>query len=67
MKKIRKIARLELGCVACGCCRKVCPVGAVDIYRGVTARIDIEKCVGCGGCSLACPAGVLALAEKEAV
>ena len=64
MKKIRKIARLELGCVACGCC---CPVGAVDIYRGVTARIDIEKCVGCGGCSLACPAGVLALAEKEAV
>lgn len=27
-------------CVACGCCAKVCPRGAIQILRGITARVN---------------------------
>ena len=35
-------------CVACGCCMKVCPLGAISIYKGLFAQVDANKCVGCG-------------------
>ena len=53
-------------CVACGCCVKVCPLGAIAIVRGVTARVDGERCVGCGRCAGECPAGVIRIREVEA-
>lgn len=50
-------------CVACGCCQKVCPMGAISIYKGLYARIEWEKCVGCGKCVKECPASVITLQE----
>ena len=45
----RRKARVDRrSCVACGCCVKVCPMGAVAVKHGVYACVDEEKCVGCG-------------------
>ena len=52
-------------CVACGCCVKVCPLGAIGIFRGIAARVDRAKCVGCGRCVRECPASVIELREAE--
>ena len=54
-KKKRKAFVDAAACVACGCCVKVCPKGAVQIYKGITAQVDMEKCVGCGRCVEKCP------------
>lgn len=53
----------ENDCVACGCCVKVCPLGAIRVFRGIAARVDEEKCVGCGQCVRECPASVIELRE----
>lgn len=53
----------ENDCVACGCCVKVCPLGAIRVFRGIAARVDEEKCVGCGRCVRECPASVIELRE----
>ena len=57
----RRLARVGRECVACGCCVKVCPKGAVSIVRGIIARVEEEKCVGCGVCAAACPKKCLTL------
>ena len=44
---------------------KVCPVRAIGIDRGITARVDRDKCVGCGKCAAECPASVITLQEAE--
>ena len=54
-------------CVACGVCLKVCPKGALSIYRGCFAQVEEEKCVGCGLCAKACPAGCIAITERSQV
>ncbi|MBR5566260.1 MAG: 4Fe-4S binding protein [Roseburia sp.] len=64
-KKIRKKASiLQNECVACGCCVKVCPLGAISIYKGVYAQVDEDKCVGCGKCAVECPASIINLISK---
>lgn len=35
-------------CVACGACAKVCPKGAISVWKGCFATVAEEKCVGCG-------------------
>lgn len=50
-------------CVACGCCAKVCPLNAIAVFRGTTARVDRERCVGCGKCARECPASVIVIQE----
>ena len=50
-------------CVACGCCVKVCPLGAIQVFKGISARVDETKCVGCGRCVKECPASVIELGE----
>lgn len=50
-------------CVACGCCARVCPLSAVQVWRGVYAKVDPERCVGCGKCAKECPASVIAIQE----
>lgn len=41
------------GCIACGECERVCPVGAVTVQNN-HAVIDYSKCVGCSACALKC-------------
>lgn len=47
------------GCLVCGACAAVCPVGAIspgdDKYV-----IDADTCIDCGACGAECPAGVIA-------
>lgn len=67
MAGIRKIAQVGDLCVACGCCEKICPIGAIRVHDGVIARVDGAKCVGCGKCANTCPADVITVTEREAV
>lgn len=53
-------------CVACGCCVKVCPLGAISVWRGIAAKVDPERCVGCGKCARECPASVISIQEVTA-
>ena len=62
-KKRRQAVVEEKECVACGCCVKVCPLGAIQVWQGVTARINPAQCVGCGKCVRECPASVIRLQE----
>ena len=59
----RKAAVRQAECVACGCCVKVCPKGAIQIYKGIAAQVDMEKCIGCGKCARECPASVITIEE----
>ena len=66
LRKKRK-AFVDTGaCVACGCCVKVCPLGAVSVWRGITAKVEPETCVGCGKCARECPASVISIREVQA-
>lgn len=66
MKKKRKAFVEQSDCVACGCCIKVCPLGAIKILKGIMAEVDMTKCVGCGKCAKECPASVIEIREVEA-
>lgn len=69
MTAIRKRRRAQVDrgdCVACGCCVKVCPMDAIEVYRGLYARVAEDKCVGCGKCAKECPASVIEIREAEA-
>ena len=52
-------------CVACGACVKVCPKGAISVWKGCYARVTEEICVGCGLCAKTCPAGCIAVKERS--
>lgn len=66
IKKKRKAFVQQSDCVACGCCVKVCPLGAIQIMNGIMAELDMTKCVGCGKCAKECPASVIIIREVEA-
>lgn len=42
-RKKRKAYVNQKECVACGCCMKVCPKGAIQVFRGIMAQVDHEK------------------------
>ena len=52
-------------CVACGSCQKVCPMGAIQVYKGLYASVDDRKCIGCGRCAKECPASVITLEVRH--
>lgn len=69
MAAVRKKRRAYVersDCVACGCCAKVCPLGAIRVFRGVAAQVDAGKCVGCGKCARECPASIITIEEVGA-
>lgn len=66
VKRKRRAQVAQGDCVACGCCVKVCPVGAISVHRGLFAQVDSAKCVGCGKCSRECPASVITIQEVSA-
>ncbi len=63
----RKKAMVTGECVACGCCEGKCPLNAVEVYKGVIAKVDTGRCVGCGRCADHCPAQVIFICGQEAV
>lgn len=63
IRKKRKAVVAQAACVACGCCVKVCPIGAIEVVYGLYAKVAGEKCVGCGKCAKECPAAVIELRE----
>ena len=65
MHRISKIAKIGKNCVACGCCMKVCPKGAIHIELGSIAKVNKDACIGCGKCARECPAGIILIAERE--
>ena len=65
--KARRSAFVDIdSCVACGCCVKVCPLGAISVDRGIAAKVDPQRCVGCGKCAKECPASVISIQEVSA-
>ena len=64
MAQIRKKAYVRWEeCVSCGCCEKVCPTGAIRVFKGMYASVDEASCVGCMLCQKACPASVIEVRE----
>ena len=63
IRKKRKAGVAQAACVACGCCVKVCPIGAIEVVYGLYAKVAGEQCVGCGKCAKECPASVIELRE----
>ena len=61
----KRFAEIGEYCVACGSCVKVCPMGAISIWKGVQAQVDMQRCIGCGKCARECPAGTIALRNRE--
>ena len=66
VKRKRRAQVAQEDGVACGCCVKVCPVGAISVHRGLFAQVDSAKCVGCGKCSKECPASIITIQEVSA-
>lgn len=63
---IRKKALVdEKHCVACGCCVKVCPKSAIEIYKGMYAVVNQQLCIGCTKCQKTCPASVIEMEVVE--
>ena len=56
---------IELKCVGCGKCVKVCPFGTITLDARL-AKIDLTKCTLCGACAEACSFEALELQQKEA-
>lgn len=65
-RRTKKALVHQKDCVACGCCVKVCPMGAITIFKGVMANVDRAKCVGCGKCAGECPASIIEIQEVGA-
>ena len=62
---LKKYAKVQENCIACGTCLKICKTNAISIWKGVIAKIDIKKCVGCGNCINECPANQIILVERK--
>ena len=66
IRKKRRAVVDQRDCVACGCCVKVCPMTAIQVYCGLYALVDEDKCIGCGSCAKECPATVIEIREVTA-
>ena len=62
-RKKRKAFINTSDCVACGCCITVGPRNAMEIWKGIMAKVDFSKCVGCGKCAKECPASAIEIQE----
>ncbi len=65
MIKAKKLASIGKNCVACGSCIGVCPLKAISIDDGISAKVDTNKCVGCAKCAKVCPASIIKIVVSE--
>ena len=42
IRKKRRAFVEQRDCVACGCCVKVCPLNAIQVYRGLYAQVEMS-------------------------
>ena len=63
LRRRRRARVAQADCVACGSCVKVCPKGAIKVYKGLYACVDEELCIGCGRCAAECPAAIIEIEE----
>ena len=63
----KKYAHITNHCVACGTCVSACPLDAINIHKGLLAKVNNAKCVGCGKCASICPAGIIEIRMREVV
>lgn len=67
MRAVKRRAEVDRSlCVACGCCVKVCPLSAIEVFHGLYAQVDPARCVGCGKCAKECPASIIQIQEVVA-
>ncbi len=43
------------GCIHCGACVSICPVGAISMGREYEVVFDASRCISCRVCVPACP------------
>ncbi len=67
MSLLKNVAVVSKECVACGCCENTCPLNAISVFKGLYAKVDLNKCVGCAKCQKACPASVISIEKKEVI
>ena len=68
-KKIRKRKKplsVPVTVLPAAACLKVCPRNAIEIWKGIMAKIDMNACIGCGKCAKECPASVIVIQEADA-
>jgi len=53
-----EIAFYKNRCIGCGCCKGVCPEGAISM-RPEDERVIRDKCTACGACCEECPSTAL--------
>ena len=61
--KRKAVVNTEL-CVSCGACAKICPRGAVAVYKGMYAKVNKEKCIGCSQCVKDCPVSTVVTVDE---
>jgi ferredoxin len=64
-RKRKKAKVFRDDCVACGACANVCPEGAIYIYKGIWADVDLNRCIGCSKCKAICPASAITMGIYE--
>ena len=47
------------GCIHCGACISVCPVGAIRMTRSFEVAFDKDRCISCKVCVPVCPVGAI--------
>jgi len=50
---------IDLNCIGCGACVKVCPTGAISGEIKKLHIIDARLCIDCGACGRVCPAAAV--------
>ena len=51
--------KINDGCIGCGACVGVCPVGALSMNDEGKSVCDEGTCIDCGSCVSACPVSAI--------